>query len=105
VQDLAGLLPLVVLALLFWFLLVRPQSRRRRELVHMQSTLEVGDAVMLASGIYATVRRLEDDVAWVEIAEGVTVKVARGAVGEVVREQAAPADAARTDIREASEEN
>ena len=89
-QDLAGLLPLLVLALLFWLLLVRPQARRRRELMHMQSTLEVGDTVVLTSGVYGTVRSLDDAVAGVEIAEGVTVKVARGAVGEVVREERAP---------------
>lgn len=110
-QDLVGLLPLVGLALLFWLVLIRPQARRRRELVHMQSTLEVGDAVMLTSGVYGTVRSLEGDVAGVEIADGVTIKVARGAIGEVVREDpvvpadAAPADAAQTEAREVAEEN
>jgi preprotein translocase subunit YajC len=105
VQDLVGLLPLVALALLFWFVLVRPQARRRRELVHMQSSLEVGDAVILASGVYGTVRSLDDDVAGVEIAAGVTVRVARGAIGEVVREEGAPGHAAHHDDGEASEEN
>jgi preprotein translocase subunit YajC len=105
VQNLVGALPLVALALLFWLVFVRPQARRRRELMHMQSTLEVGDAVMLTSGVYGTVRSLDEDAAGVEIAPGVTIRVARGAVGEVVRDEAAPADAAHIDDGEAPEEN
>jgi preprotein translocase subunit YajC len=92
VQDFTPVLFLVGIAVLFWLLLVRPQSRRQRELAHMQSTLEVGDEVMLTSGVYGTVRGLEDGVAQVEIATGVTVKVARGAIGQVVRDEAAPDD-------------
>jgi preprotein translocase subunit YajC len=94
------LLTLVALAVLFWLLLVRPQSRRQRELAHMQSSLEVGDEVMLTSGVFGTVRDLDEDKAQVEIADGVTIRVARGAIGQVVRDEAAP-----TDEPEASEEN
>src|SRR5215470_9950392 len=86
VVQLFPLLTLVALAVLFWLLLVRPQSRRQRELAHMQSTLEVGDEVMLTSGVYGMLRSLEEDVAQVEIADGVTIRVARGAIGQVVRE-------------------
>ena len=76
----------------------------------MQSTLEVGDEVVLTSGIFGTVRVLDEDVAQVEVADGVTMKVARGAVGQVVRAQEAPDDAAETDAadtdtEEISEEN
>jgi preprotein translocase subunit YajC len=106
VQDFAAVLPFVVLALLFWLFLVRPQARRRRELMHMQSTLEVGDEVMLTSGVYGTVRGLDEDgdVARVEIAAGVTIKVARGAIGQVVKAVDRPADA-DADHGEVPEEN
>jgi len=85
VQEIVPVLTLVGFALLLWLLLVRPQARRQRELAHLQSTLEVGDEVMLTSGVYGTVRGLDDAVAQVEIADGVTIRVARGAVGQVVR--------------------
>jgi preprotein translocase subunit YajC len=84
VQDVTPVLFLVGIALLFWLLLVRPQARRQRELARMQSTLEVGDEVMLTSGVFGTVRSLDDDVAHVEVAAGVTLRVVRGAVGQVV---------------------
>ena len=50
----------------------------------MQSSVAVGDEVMLTSGIFGTVRGLADDKVQVEVAEGVTVSVARGAIGNVV---------------------
>jgi preprotein translocase subunit YajC len=98
-------LTLVGFALILWLLLIRPQARRQRELRHMQSTLEVGDEVLLTSGVFATVRDLEEDVAHVEIADGVTIKVARGAVGQLVPAEVAPDDTAHTDTEEISEEN
>jgi preprotein translocase subunit YajC len=82
VSELASLLPLVGIAVLFWLLLVRPQQRRQRELRQMQSSLGVGDRVMLTSGIYGVLRSLADDSVRVELAPGVVVEVARGAVGQ-----------------------
>ncbi len=104
-QEIVPVLTLVGFALLLWLLLVRPQARRQRELVHMQSTLEVGDEVILTSGVYGTIRSLDEDVAQVQIADGVTIKVARGAVGRVLHDEAAHEDAAPTDTGEVSEEN
>jgi preprotein translocase subunit YajC len=72
----------------------------------MQSALEVGDEVMLASGIFGTVRALNERFAHVDIANGVTVKVARGAIGQVVHEdESTTRDAGQTGDGEASEEN
>jgi preprotein translocase subunit YajC len=86
VSEIVPVLFLVGVFLLFWVAIVRPQTRRRRELLHMQSTLEVGDEVMLTSGVYGTVRDLEEAVAQVEIADGVTIRVARGAIGQLMAE-------------------
>jgi preprotein translocase subunit YajC len=82
VQELAGLLPLVAIGLLFWLLLIRPQARRQRDVRQMQGALDVHDNVMLTSGIYGVIQSLEDDRVRVEIAPGVVVEVARGAVGQ-----------------------
>ena len=78
------LLPLVGIALLFWLFIIRPASRRQKELRSMQSSLDVGDEVVLTSGVYGTVTAVEDDHLLLQIAEGVDIKVARGAVGNVV---------------------
>jgi preprotein translocase subunit YajC len=84
--EIAGLLPFAAIALLFWLLIIRPASRRQRELRSMQSSLSVGDEVLLTSGVFATIAEIADDHVRVEIAEGVTIKVARGAVGSVIQQ-------------------
>lgn len=83
-DGLAGLLPLVAIALLFWLLIIRPASRRQKDQVRMQSSLNLGDQVMLTSGIFGTVTELTDERLMVEIAPGVSIRVARGAIGSVV---------------------
>ena len=77
------LLPLVGIALLFWLFIIRPASRRQKELRGMQSSLSVGDEIVLTSGVFGTVREMDDETVRVEIADGVTIKVARGAVGSI----------------------
>jgi preprotein translocase subunit YajC len=84
VDRLLSILPLVGIALLFWFLIVRPARRRQSDLGRMQDHLALGDDVMLTSGIYGSVRTLDEQTVTVEVADGVVLKVARGAVGQVV---------------------
>jgi preprotein translocase subunit YajC len=86
------LLPLVGIALLFWLFIIRPASRRQKELRSMQSSLEQGDEVVLTSGVFGIVREMEDDHVLVEIAEGVVIKVARGAIGTVATRANEPED-------------
>ena len=88
-QELVSFLPIVGIALLFWFLLIRPASKRQKELSRMQGALEVGDDVMLSSGIYGTLSTLEGDDVHVVVADGVTIKVARGAIANVVPDETA----------------
>ena len=83
-SNLAPFLPLVGIALLFWLLFVRPAQRRQRQMGSMQSSLAVGDEIMLTSGIFGTVRALHDDSFSFEVADGVTLRVVRAAVGNVV---------------------
>lgn len=84
-ESLISLLPLLGIALLFWLLLIRPASRRAREQRRMQASLVVGEEIMLTSGVYGRLRELAEDHVLVEVSEGVLLKVARGAVGSVVR--------------------
>ena len=83
-KDLAGFLPFVLIALVFWFLIVRPQRRRQHDLASTQSSLAPGTEVMLGSGIYGTVVSLDDETLQLELAPGTTVKVARQAVIKVL---------------------
>jgi preprotein translocase subunit YajC len=94
VDNVLAILPLVGIALLFWLILIRPQQRRQRDLVAMQHRVEAGDQVMLTSGIYGSVLGLDDtdDTVSLSVADGVTLRVARAAIGSVVRPEAAAPD-------------
>jgi preprotein translocase subunit YajC len=87
VKDLAGVLPFVLIALVFYFLILRPQRRRQQTLASTQSQLVPGAEVMLTSGIYGRVASLDGETIKLEVSPGTHVKVARQAVVRVVDEQ------------------
>ena len=72
----------VVIAAAFFFLIVRPQRRRMAAQRALLGSLAVGDTIVTVSGIHATIRRLDDETLDAEIAPGVVVTMARGAVGQ-----------------------
>ena len=75
--------PMVFMVLMFvmmYFLLIRPQKRRQREAANLQSSIEVGDEVMTTSGVYGFVSAFEGDIAWVEIDDDVQIRIARQAI-------------------------
>ena len=82
-NDLAALLPLVAILALFWFMVVRPQQRRQKEVVNLQNSIQVGQRVMMSSGVYGTVRSITDDRARLEIAPGTEIEIARAAIAKV----------------------
>jgi preprotein translocase subunit YajC len=77
------LLPLLAIGLVFWLLIIRPQSRRQKALRELRASLAPGDRVMMTAGIFATVRRVDGDRAMVEIADGTVVEIATAAIGSV----------------------
>lgn len=79
-----SILPFLLIIVVFWFFLIRPQMRRQRESQQMQSALTVGDKVMLTSGIFGTVTEITDEHVGVSVADSVEIKVIRGAVGRVI---------------------
>ncbi|MFL5944185.1 MAG: preprotein translocase subunit YajC [Gaiellaceae bacterium] len=81
-----GYIFILVLLVLMWFLLIRPQRRRQLETQRLQDSLAVGKEIVTAGGLYGTVTALEDDEAHVEIADGVEVRVAKRAIAGVLSE-------------------
>ena len=77
----AILIYLVILVAAFYFLIVRPQRRNAMIRRQLLNAVEVGDEIVTTGGVYGTVVAIEDDTLDVEIAPGVVVKLARGAVG------------------------
>ena len=68
-------LPLLLLGWLFF-----TQNKRMKQMRNFSSSLDVGDRVVTSSGIYGIVKHLDDSTAWLEIAEGTTIRVDRRAI-------------------------
>ena len=83
-EGLASLLPFVLIAVVFWLLLIRPQRRRQMELARTQGGLEIGDEVMLGAGIVGRVASVDGEFIGLETSPGVQLRVARGAVVRVI---------------------
>ena len=72
-------LPLILIFVVFYFLLIRPQQRKVKEHKEMISNLKRGDKIVTSGGITGTITRvIDNDKVEVEIAENVTVEVIRG---------------------------
>jgi len=82
------LVPMVVIFVIFYFLLIRPQSKRQREHEEMLKQLERGDRVVTTGGIHGSIVGLSEDVLTVEIAvagkDRVRIKVDRRGIERVV---------------------
>lgn len=74
----------VLLAAAFFFFVVRPQRRQIAAHRALVASIDVGDDIVTAGGIHGTIRALHDETVDVEIATGVVVKLARGAIARHV---------------------
>lgn len=81
--QLVQLAPILLMVVLFYFMLIRPQQKRAKEHQNMLANIKRGDSVVLASGVLGKIVRVEDKEVGVEIAQGVTVKVLKGMITEV----------------------
>ena len=80
-------LPLLLLGWLFF-----TQNKRMKQMRDFSSSLNVGDRIVTSSGIYGTVQHLDDASAWLEIAEGTTIRVDRRAIAMKQSDESAVAD-------------
>jgi preprotein translocase subunit YajC len=85
-SPLAGLLPFLLIGLIFYFLVLRPESKRRKDQQKMLSALEKGDRVITTSGLFATVAQVQGQVLTLELADKVRVQAALWAVQQKVEE-------------------
>lgn len=80
----ASLLPFILLFVIFYFLIIRPQTKRAKEHRKMVAALAKGDEVITTGGLLGRITDLSDDYVSVELTDGVNVKVQRQAVANLV---------------------
>ena len=86
-----SLLPLILIFVVFYFLLIRPQQQKVKAHRAMIENLKRGDQVVTGGGIIGKITRVEDAQLTVEIANEVQVKVARGTISDLVIKPSTPA--------------
>jgi preprotein translocase subunit YajC len=86
------LLPLVLILVVFYFLLIRPQQRRLKAHQDMIKALQKGDTIVTSGGLIGKVKQVADDEVRVELAPNVEVRVVRQTISEV-RGKGTPAPA------------
>ncbi|HSN72330.1 MAG TPA: preprotein translocase subunit YajC [Steroidobacteraceae bacterium] len=78
------LLPLILIFVVFYFLLIRPQQKRAKEHRAMVAALASGDEVVTSGGMLGRIAEVADQFVTVEIADGVQVKVQRHTIAQVL---------------------
>ena len=83
--SIQGLLPFVLIFIIFYFLLIRPQQKRVKQHKLMVANLKRGNKVLTAGGIFGVVSKATEgsETVSVEIASGITVEIARAMISEV----------------------
>lgn len=79
-SDWTSFIPMVVIFVLFYFMLLRPQLKQAKEQRAMIAALQKGDEVVTSSGIIGTVTKVAENVVSLEIANGVVINVQKPAV-------------------------
>ena len=79
-------LPIIFIFVIFYFLLIRPQQKQKKEHQNLLSNLKEGDNVLTSGGIYGRVTGIKDDKITVEISDKFRVKVNRGHIAGVVKQ-------------------
>jgi preprotein translocase subunit YajC len=74
------LLPMLAIGAIFWFVMIAPERKRRKQREAMISALKKGDKVMTTSGMHGTVTQVQGDIVTLQIADNVRVKFALAAV-------------------------
>ena len=83
-SDLMTFLPMILIFVVFYFLLIRPQQKRAKETRAMLEALQKGDEVVTAGGIVGKISKLTDQYAAVEIAPNVEISVQRAAIAQLL---------------------
>ena len=89
--DWGFIITMGIIFVIFYFLLIRPQQKKQKELKAMLDNLAYGDTIMTTGGIHGKITGLADAVITLEIADKVRIKVARSAIGAVLQKAGSPA--------------
>jgi preprotein translocase subunit YajC len=83
-SSLATFLPLIILFVVFYFFLIRPQMKKTKEHAKMVNSLAIGDEIVSVGGLLGKITALGNNFVQVEVAASVSVKIQKTAVAQVM---------------------
>lgn len=83
-NSLLGMLPLVLMFVVLYFVMIRPQMKRQKEQKAMIEALAKGDEVVTVGGVIGKIAKLGDNFIHLEVANGVELQIQRGAITQVL---------------------
>ncbi len=89
-SGLSSMLMIVAMIAIFYFVMIRPQSKKQKELKRQREAMQKGDRVVTAGGIHGKIRNIDEATIMVEVAPGVELKLDKASVYPVI--EAAPKD-------------
>jgi len=87
-----GILILPILILIMYFMLIRPQQQRMKEHQRLLAAVDVGDDIVTSGGIYGRVSDLDGDTLFLQVADGIEIKITKESVAAMVNYDDAEAD-------------
>lgn len=83
--GITAFVPLILMFVIFYFLLIRPQQKKAKEHQNMISNLKKGDRIITSGGVHGTITSLGETTVSLEIAENVKIKINRGNVAATLK--------------------
>lgn len=83
-SNLSGIFMILAMVVIFYFFMIRPQQRQRKQLKQQREAMKQGDKVVTAGGIHGTLREISDNYTLIEVDKGVVIKVSKESVYPVV---------------------
>ena len=80
-------MPIVLIFLVFWFMIIRPQKKTQEQRKTMLAAVKRGDKIVTSGGLFATVKDVKGDRVVATIAEGVKVEISKQSINGIVSEE------------------
>jgi preprotein translocase subunit YajC len=90
-SGIVGLLPIVFIFIIAYYVMIRPQMRRQKEQQRLVSALKTGDRVVTAAGIHGMITNVKDTTVIVKVADNVKLEMEKSAITNVVKANGATA--------------
>ena len=86
-NPIASFVPLILIFIIMYFLLFRPQMRKQKDQQRLVSTLKTGDRVVTASGIHGLISNVKDTTVILKVADNVKIEIEKSAVTAVLKSE------------------